>query len=41
MGFVFVYGTLKRGFPYHESGMKHARFFGRCRTLEAGSVLIW
>ena len=40
MDFVFVYGTLKRGFPYHESGMKHARFFGRCRTLEAYPLVV-
>ena len=40
MDFVFVYGTLKRGFPYHESGMKRARFFGRCRTLEAYPLVV-
>ncbi len=40
MHFVFVYGTLKRGFPYHETGMKHARFVGRCRTREAYPLVV-
>ncbi len=40
MHFVFVYGTLKRGFPYHETGMKHARFVGRCRTHEAYPLVV-
>ena len=35
MDFVFVYGTLKRGFPDHETGLTRARFVARCRTREA------
>ena len=30
---LFVYGTLKRGFPLHESGMTGARFVGPYRTV--------
>ncbi len=40
MDFVFVYGTLKRGFPYHESGLKGAHFVGRCRTREAYPLVV-
>ena len=29
---VFVYGTLKRGFPNHATGMKSTAFVGRFRT---------
>jgi gamma-glutamylaminecyclotransferase len=37
---VFVYGTLKRGFPYHEVGMKGHRFIGRCRTCDAFPLVV-
>ena len=40
MDFVFVYGTLKRGFPYHETGLKGLRFVGRCRTREAYPLVV-
>ena len=40
MDFVFVYGTLKRGYPYHERGMKHARLVGRCPTREAYPLVV-
>jgi gamma-glutamylaminecyclotransferase len=30
---LFVYGTLKRGFPLHESGLTGARFMGPYRTV--------
>lgn len=36
---VFVYGTLKRGFPY-ESALAGQRFLGRCRTCEAYPLVI-
>jgi len=31
---VFIYGTLKRGFPNHAAGLKGQRFVGRFRTRE-------
>ena len=31
---VFVYGTLKRGFPNHHAGLKDVRCRGRFRTVE-------
>ena len=37
---VFVYGTLKRGFPYHEEGLTNGTFVGRCRTREAFPLVI-
>ena len=37
---VFIYGTLKRGFPNHEAGLAKARFLGRVRTLEAYPLVI-
>ncbi len=40
MDFVFVYGTLKRGFPYHDTGSKSIRFVGRCRTREAYPLVV-
>jgi gamma-glutamylaminecyclotransferase len=30
---LFVYGTLKRGFPLHERGLTGARFLGPYRTV--------
>ena len=37
---VFIYGTLKRGFPNHEAGLAGARFLGRVRTLEAYPLIV-
>ncbi|MDJ0610502.1 MAG: gamma-glutamylcyclotransferase family protein [Kiloniellales bacterium] len=37
---VFVYGTLKRGFPYHQTGLAGQRFLAVCRTLEAFPLVI-
>jgi gamma-glutamylaminecyclotransferase len=37
---VFVYGTLKRGFPYHETGLKGQRFLGPARTREAFPLVV-
>jgi gamma-glutamylaminecyclotransferase len=31
---VFVYGTLKRGFPNYPAYMQSAQFVGTCRTAE-------
>lgn len=36
---VFVYGTLKRGFPY-ASAMLGQRLLGRCRTCEAYPLIV-
>lgn len=36
---VFVYGTLKRGFPNHHY-MQGARFLGMARTVEAWPLVI-
>ena len=30
---LFVYGTLKRGFPLHETGLSGARCLGPYRTV--------
>jgi len=30
---VFVYGTLKRGFPLFEKGLADATYLGTCRTV--------
>ena len=37
---VFVYGTLKRGYPNHEANMQDARFVGRCRSIDAFPLVI-
>lgn len=37
---VFIYGTLKRGFPNHEAGLAEARFLERVRTLEAYPLIV-
>lgn len=34
MALVFVYGTLKRGFPLFEKGPADATYLGDCRTVE-------
>jgi gamma-glutamylaminecyclotransferase len=31
---VFIYGTLKRGFPLHEKGLTGARFLGLYQTVK-------
>ncbi len=40
MNRVFVYGTLKRGFPNFGAGMQDQRFIGRCRTSDAYPLVI-
>lgn len=37
---VFVYGTLKRGFPLHDIGLAGASFLGAYRTVEPYPMLI-
>ena len=37
---VFVYGTLKRGFPNFDAGMKGQRFIGRARTRDAYPLVV-
>lgn len=37
---VFIYGTLKRGFPNHQAGLAAARFLGRVRTHVAFPLVI-
>ncbi|TPJ74111.1 gamma-glutamylcyclotransferase family protein [Mesorhizobium sp. B2-6-2] len=37
---VFVFGTLKRGFPLHEQGLSGAAFLGNCRTHGQFPMLI-
>ncbi len=37
---VFVYGTLKRGFPLFEQGLARAEFLGNVQTVEAYPLLI-
>jgi gamma-glutamylaminecyclotransferase len=37
---VFVYGTLKRGFPLFEKGLPDATFLGACRTVESYPLYI-
>ena len=37
---VFVYGTLKRGFPNFDAGMRTALYRGRCRTKERFPLVI-
>ena len=39
MNRVFVYGTLKRGFP-NEAAMKDFLYIGRCRTIDAYPLVI-
>jgi gamma-glutamylaminecyclotransferase len=40
MHFVFVYGTLKRGFPNFDAHMQAAKFLGPARTLDAYPLVI-
>jgi gamma-glutamylaminecyclotransferase len=37
---IFVFGTLKRGFPLHERGLSGATFLGAYRTRERFPMLI-
>jgi len=37
---VFVYGTLKRGFPNFQAGMKDFPCIGRCRTVDACPLVV-
>lgn len=37
---IFVFGTLKRGFPLHEEGLSGAKFLGVYRTRERYPMLI-
>jgi gamma-glutamylaminecyclotransferase len=37
---VFVYGTLKRGFPNHVPELANADYIGRARTLTAYPLII-
>jgi gamma-glutamylaminecyclotransferase len=40
MNQLFVFGTLKQGFPNFEVGMNGLRFVGRCRTCEAYPLVV-
>ena len=40
MNRVFVFGTLKRGFPNYEAGMRGQRFMGRFLTCEAYPLVV-
>ena len=37
---VFVFGTLKRGFPNHGEGMRGERYLGDCRTVERYPMVV-
>jgi gamma-glutamylaminecyclotransferase len=37
---VFVFGTLKRGFPNHAEGMAGETYLGRCRTARSYPLVI-
>ncbi len=37
---VFVYGTLKQGFPFHPLGLAGATFLGSVQTLEPYPLVI-
>jgi gamma-glutamylaminecyclotransferase len=40
MNQLFVFGTLKRGFPNYELGMNGLRFVGCCRTCEVYPLVV-
>ena len=40
MNQLFVFGTLKQGFPNYEVGMNGLRVVGRCRTCEAYPLVV-
>jgi gamma-glutamylaminecyclotransferase len=37
---VFAFGTLKRGFPLHDRGLRDAKFLGTYRTRERYPLII-
>ncbi|MCG7508245.1 gamma-glutamylcyclotransferase family protein [Mesorhizobium retamae] len=37
---VFVFGTLKKGFPLHEAGLAGARFLRSCSTVAPYPMLV-
>src|SRR5215210_2379914 len=37
---VFVFGTLKRGFPLHDCGLRQARFLGAYRTCQRYPMMV-
>ena len=37
---IFIYGTLKRGFPNHAACMSEAEFVGLCETQESYPLVI-
>ena len=37
---VFVYGTLKRGYPNHHAIAEHVLFVGRFRTAKAFPLVV-
>jgi len=37
---LFVFGTLKRGFPLHDQGLRGAQFIGLYRTQESFPLVI-
>ncbi|ACP25818.1 hypothetical protein NGR_c20550 [Sinorhizobium fredii NGR234] len=38
--FVFVFGTLKKGFPLHRRGLAHATYLGLYRTATTYPLLV-
>jgi len=40
MTLVFVYGTLKRGFPLHELGLSNGLYLGPARTVLSYPLLV-
>jgi gamma-glutamylaminecyclotransferase len=40
MAYIFVYGSLKRGFKQHDRHMKSARFIAATRTKDAAYELV-
>jgi gamma-glutamylaminecyclotransferase len=37
---LFVFGTLKRGFPFHSACLDGAKYLGACRTVRAYPMFI-
>jgi gamma-glutamylaminecyclotransferase len=37
---VFVFGTLKKGFPLHDEGLSGASYLGRYRTVEKYPMMV-
>ncbi len=37
---VFVFGTLKRGFPLHDEGLEGARYLGAYRTVASYPMVV-